>query len=58
VSSEKRVKKRKDGEWFPISKRGHRIVCCDCRLEHFIQVRITPKGRISMAAWRTSDVAK
>jgi hypothetical protein len=52
----KTPKKRKDGEWFPIGKNGHRIVCCNCGLDHVIRIRITEKGRVYMAAWRVDGL--
>ena len=51
----KPIKKRKDGEWFPVSKDGHRIKCCDCGLEHFVHIKVTKTGRLYMAAWRLDE---
>ena len=37
-----------DGEWFKLTERTMRQMCCDCHLVHEWQFRVNPDGTLSM----------
>lgn len=43
---------RFDGEWFRPKKTGHLLSCCDCKLVHLIQFKLTRQGAVLMRAYR------
>ena len=50
-----KYEQRYDGDWFRVTLRGHRLMCCDCGLVHRVEFRIVKHGhgnRIEMRAWR------
>lgn len=42
---------RKEGEWFHVQRRGHKLMCCDCGLVHTLNLRIV-HGRIELQTFR------
>lgn len=46
-----KYKTREDGEWFPITRNGHLIGCCDCKLVHLFKARVR-KGQVEISAVR------
>ena len=45
---------REDGEWFPLPRLS-KLSCCDCKLTHYLQVRVNKKWgkpQVEMRAWR------
>ena len=41
-----------DGEWIEVPMRGYKEQCCDCRLTHRLNFRITDKGKIEIQTFR------
>lgn len=44
----------KDGEWVTPVMKGYKLMCCDCRLVHTFDFKITKQGRRYKIQFRAS----
>lgn len=43
-----KYQKVEEGDWFPIARRGNRLVCCACGFTHTLDNRINENGEVEL----------